>query len=57
LPPIIVYGLLGRTAAPPGAIAGEIHTSEVRAQLARAAAIRDIKDVKARAKAIGTIMG
>jgi hypothetical protein len=37
-------------------MAREIPASEVQALLARAAAIRTIKDVKARAKALGAIM-
>jgi Flp pilus assembly protein TadD len=54
---IIVLGLFGRAADAHGAIVGEIPPSEVQALLARAGAIRAIKDVKARAKALGTIMG
>jgi Flp pilus assembly protein TadD len=54
---IIVLGLFGRASEARGAIVGEIPASEVQALLARAGAIRAIKDVKARAKALGTIMG
>jgi Flp pilus assembly protein TadD len=54
---IIVLGLFGRAADAHGAIVGEIPQSEVQALLVRAGAIRAIKDVKARAKALGTIMG
>jgi Flp pilus assembly protein TadD len=54
---IIVLGLFGRAADAHSAIVGEIPPSEVQALLARAGAIRAIKDVKARAKALGTIMG
>jgi len=53
---IIVLGLFGRAADVHGAIAAEIPASEVKALLARARAIRTIKNVKARAKALGTIM-
>lgn len=54
---IIVLGLFGRAAEARGAIVGGIPASEVQALLARAGAIRAIKDVRARAKALGTIMG
>jgi Flp pilus assembly protein TadD len=54
---IIVLGLFGRATDAHGAIVGEIPQSEVQALLARAGAIRAIKDVRARAKALGTIMG
>lgn len=53
---IIVLGLSGRAVDARGEIAGEIPASEVKALLARAGAIRTIKDVKARAKMLGTIM-
>ena len=51
---IVVLGLVGRTVDARSTIAGEIHASEVQALLARAGAIRSIKDLKARAKALGT---
>lgn len=54
---IIVLGLSGRAADARGAIARGIPANEVQSLLARAGTIRAIKDVKARAKALGTIMG
>jgi len=53
---IIVLGLFGRAVDARSAIAREIPASEVQALLARAGTIRTIKDVKARAKALGAIM-
>jgi hypothetical protein len=52
----LVYGLLGRAAEALGA-ASDLSASEIDSLLARANAIRAISDTRARAQALGTIMG
>jgi Flp pilus assembly protein TadD len=54
---MIVFGLLGRPDEGRAAAPKELSAAEVKKLLARAAAIRAISDAKARAKAVGTIMG
>ena len=54
---MIVFGLLGRAAEGRAAAPKELSADEVKRLLARASAIRAIGDAKARAKALGTIMG
>jgi Flp pilus assembly protein TadD len=54
---MIVFGLLGRAAEGRAAAPSELSADEVKRLLARATAIRAISDAKARAKALGTIMG
>jgi len=54
---IIVFGLLGRADEGRAAAPKELPAAEVKKLLARAAAIRAISDARARAKAVGTIMG
>jgi len=54
---MIVFGLLGRADEGRAAAPKELSAAEVKKLLARAAAIRAISDAKARAKALGTIMG
>lgn len=54
---MIVYGLLGRADEGRAAAPKGLSASEVKKLLARATAIRAMSDAKARAKALGTIMG
>jgi Flp pilus assembly protein TadD len=54
---MIVFGLLGRPDEGRAAAPKELSAAEVKKLLARATAIRAISDAKARAKALGTIMG
>ena len=54
---MIVFGLLGRADEGRAAAPKELSAAEVEKLLARATAIRAIGDAKARAKALGTIMG
>ena len=54
---MIVFGLLGRPDEGRAAAPKELSAAEVKKLLARAAAIRAISDAKARAKALGTIIG
>jgi Flp pilus assembly protein TadD len=54
---MIVFGLLGRADEGRAAAPKELSADEVKKLLARATAIRAISDAKARAKALGTIMG
>jgi len=54
---MIVFGLLGRPDEGRAAAPKELSAAEVKKLLARAAAIRAISDARARAKAVGTIMG
>jgi Flp pilus assembly protein TadD len=54
---VIVLGLFGRAAEARAAAPRELPAREVQALLARANAIRAMTDAKARAKALGTVMG
>jgi hypothetical protein len=54
---MIVFGLLGRTNEGRTAAPKELSAKEVKKLLASATAIRAISDARARAKAVGTIMG
>jgi Flp pilus assembly protein TadD len=54
---VIVLGLLGRGDEARGAAVSELSTREVQNLIARAGAIRAMADGKARAKALGAVMG
>jgi Flp pilus assembly protein TadD len=54
---MIVYGLLGLVDEGRAAAPKELSAAEVKKLLARATAIRAMSDARARAKALGTIMG
>jgi Flp pilus assembly protein TadD len=54
---VIVFGLLGRAAEGRVAAPRELPASEVKSLLVRANSIRALTDAKARARALGTIIG
>lgn len=54
---VIVFGLLGRPAEGQAAAPSQLSADEVKSLLKHATAIRAISDAKARAKAVGTILG